>query len=83
MNASCAATKADETPCRQAGLYKCENGHVLCTNHAQRLGGAQRRRKTDRRCSICRNVDIFSLTNEPVKEERRIDAPVAATDPAA
>jgi hypothetical protein len=52
-------------------MYACHEGHVLCGNHAKRLGGPGHRRKTDRRCAICRSMRILFLNEEPVSVERR------------
>lgn len=67
----CTAAKADGSACAQPAMYACHEGHVLCGNHAKRLGGPLHRRKTDRRCAICRSMRILCLNEEPVALERR------------
>lgn len=71
MSIQCVASKRDGSICGSDALVACNNGHVLCVNHAVRLGGPERRRKTDRRCTICRSLKFLTLTEEPVEVERR------------
>ena len=73
MSAPCVATKADASPCNQPAIYACNGGHVLCTNHAKRLGGHTRRRKTDRRCSVCQSLRILCLVEDPPANDRRAE----------
>ncbi|HEY8313798.1 MAG TPA: hypothetical protein VIG51_06450 [Candidatus Baltobacteraceae bacterium] len=61
--------------CERPALYLCSNGHTLCKSHAPRIGGDNRRRKTDVKCKICMDLklrSVITMANPlPVSIERR------------
>lgn len=67
----CVGQRNDRTPCRQAPRYICDKGHVICHQHAVRLGGESKRRNQDRKCLLCLSLNLIDLKAVPVQYERR------------